>query len=798
MLVDTTDDAYTLNLISEYPVLALRDRVLFPGVEQTYHVGRPESVAMLDALQTEPLAHIVVMPQLLSETEQPGPTDLSPMGSIACIQSMHVTDTDEKTSPRVLLVALRGEARVKLSGVTQTTPFLRGRFERLQEESKSTSPALVAELRELWKIVMHSKHVDHAITKQIEQTCDAVVLVGLVTTYTDGITFAEQRAVLETPDVNEQLTMLVALIHKRAAETELKAAIRKRVKSGMEASQREYYLREQLRAIQSELGDDESKSQLSIIRDRLSELALPEPVRTLVQRTQAQMELQSESAAEYIVGLKLLQHIAALPWAPHTTPSPDVATVRAMLDGLHYGADEVADWIVEELAIRNLTEHSGQTLCLVGPPGVGKTTLAQAIARALSRPIQTISLAGTYDAAIIRGHRRVYTGSEPGMLASALQAAGMLAPVILLDEIDKISDQSNRGSIGTALLQALDPSLNRHYRDEYLGFTIDLSQVLFIATANQVDDIYPPLRSRMRVLKFWGYSADEKLVIARDYICSRMIESHGLSGRVSIDTGALEQLIERYTQEPGVRDLSRLIERICRRSAALLAQSNISLKSLNITAASIDSFLGSPTVPPSMGVPKARIGRVGTLFVGDSGTSVRAIDSICFPGRGKLVISGFYPDVVKERVQVALSVVRHRAESLGFDAATLHNSDIHVHIDSDLASRDVLNVDLAIYLSLVSALTGQAAPQRCAVIGSIDLHGDVGGCEEFVARMAAGQRQRLDLVMIPASHQAEVARLPNRILNGLRVQMVASVDEAVTMLFGSKPPERNVSRSNHE
>jgi ATP-dependent Lon protease len=775
-------DAPHGNFSGELAILPLRDTVLFPATEQTYQVGRIASIAALESLDPGLRTPVAVIAQLRSEVEHPAMSDLGSVGVLARVLSM--SDGDGTTA-RVSVVALRGEIRIKLTALTQTTPHLRGRFESV-EHVTAASPDAIAEVRALWSKLAHRAGAPPEISEHIAATADCSRIVGLVATHLAGITFAEQRELLEAVDADTQLNLLLSAMRKRSDETALKDVIKKKVKKGMQAAQREYYLREQLRAIQSELGGNKpQQSELSVISDKLAQLQLPEPVRSLVQRTQSQMQVQSESGAEYVVGLKLLQHVAALPWSEHQASTPDIAAVRAVLDGLHYGADEVADWVVEELAIRSLTERSGQALCLVGPPGVGKTTLAQAIARGLNRPLQTISLAGVYDPAFIRGHRRTYTGSEPGMLTTALQAAGMSAPVILLDEIDKSSRDSYRGSIGAALLQALDPTLNRHYLDEYLGVTIDLSQVLFIATANQAQDIYPPLRSRMRVLTFWGYSADEKLVIAQDYILSRMLQSHGLSGRVEVEPAAMEQLIERYTQEPGVRDLALLIERICRRCSALLATPGGPRSSVRITAASLDSFLGAPTVPPSMGVPKARIGRVSTIIIGDAGASVRAIDSIRFRGRGKLVITGSESDAVRERVQLAMSVVRHRAERFGFDAEDLYNSDMHVHIDSGLASNDVLNLDLALCLSLVSSLTGRAAPQRSAVIGSIDLHGDIRGCADFAARMAAAQRQRLDEVIVPVGHEGEIARLPHRILNGLTLRTVTSVDEAVEVLFGA-------------
>lgn len=772
------------DLSGELAFLFLRDAVVFPGTERSFDLGRKRTLALLEALGSEVRTPVVVATQLVAEIEEPGLSDISPIGVVAHIVSLTQGSDGARTA------ILRGISRVRVDDFTRTEPYVRGRVTPIVE-SGVANPAVLAEVRELWgEFSEENEKIAAGIVEQIEGAHDAIVFANLISTHASA-THDEQIRLLEAQDVNEQLALLAALLREKQAMTGLERQIKGRVKRQMDASQREYYLTEQLKAIRAELGQGKAEeSDLVEIRSRLDRLALPQAVRDLVRKTHAQLERQSESAAEYAVGFKLLQHIAALPWTSYVKTPPDIAAVRATLDSLHFGADEVADWIVEELSVRNLTarsttDRSAQTLCLVGPPGVGKTSLAQAIANSLDRPLQTISLAGAMDPSFIRGHRRTYIGSEPGMLTTALQAAGMLAPVILLDEIDKVSSDSYRGNVGAALLQALDPMLNRHYVDEYLGVTLDLSQVLFVATANNARAIYPPLRSRMRVLTFWGYSADEKLAIARDYILGRMLESHGLKGRVEIDEAALEQLIERYTQEAGVRELARHLERICRRCAVLLSVSGASQKTIHITTDTLDSLLGAPRVPPSMGVPTAQVGRVNAIAFDAGGARIVPIDSIRFRGRGKLVVSGSNDSVVTERMHVAMSLVRHRAQRLGFDPEGLHNSDVHVHIDASISTDDTPNLDLAICLSLISALIGTVAPQRSGVVGTVDLHGEVGGCHDFTVRMAAAQRQRLEEVIVPRSHEAEVARLPHRISNGLKFRFVASVDEAVDVLFGT-------------
>ena len=780
MLADTLEGSASAAGAVDLPLLPLRQAVLFPGAVMPLAVGRTKSLALIDALVKETSDTVVVGVQSAAELDEPRLADLSPVGVVA-----RVIETTRGEAGGYRLV-LSGLYRVALEALTQEEPYLRAQVTALPEGRPDDECRLYAEgvralLTEMVPIMADSSK---ELSELIGGASSERVLANLASAYID-VPLSDKLRFLEAVDTGQQLRLLLPVLAKQLEIARIKHRITATVREGMEAAQRSYYLRQQLKTIRDELKNEGGgESELDLVRVTLEHLALPDSVRALVSRTVSRIQDQSDVGGEYGVALKFLQHLAALPWTHAPDASANIQEVRTALGRQHFGADDVIDWVLEELAVRRQATHAGQVLCLVGPPGVGKTSIARAIADAIGRPLYTISLAGVYDATFIRGHRRTYLGSEPGAFTTALQTTGTMAPVIVLDEIDKAGQDAARGDLRAALLAAIDPILNHQFVDDYLGITLDLSQVLFIATANRIEDIYPPLRSRMRIITFWGYSPDDKLVIARDYLLPRTAAQHGLPGVVKIDDEALRLMIVRYTQEAGVRELSRLIERICRKSAAILSSADAT-KTVTVRSDRLDLFLGPPTNAPELHIRRARVGRVNAIIVGDTGGAVEPVDSIATPGKGTLTLTGSDSDAVRERTALVLSVARHRTARLRINADAWTNWNLHVHVNATVSRQEVREVDLALYMSIVSTMLNKAAPERVGVIGAVDLHGEVRGCREFAARMAAAQRHDLEIVIVPNDHRSDIPKLPRRISDELEFRFVGSVDEAVDALLGA-------------
>jgi ATP-dependent Lon protease len=767
-------------------LIPTRNLVLFPGTVLPLTLGRQRSVAAAQAAirLNRPIGLVL---QREAGTEDPIPVDLHRMGTEASILR-YVTSPDGTHH-----VICQGERRVRILEFLEGYPFLVARVVRLSETDVQ-APQIAARMlvlkQQATEVLQLLPQTPAELVNAVQSVNSAPALADLIASFLD-ITPAEKEELLETVDIERRLERVSALLAYRAEVLRLSRQISEQTKEKMDERQREFLLREQLRTIQKELGEGEdAKSQeIAELQKKIAEAKMPPDIEAHARRELARLERMPEVAGEYSMARTYLEWLVELPWAAEDQAPIDVGEARRILDADHYGLNRVKRRILEYLAIQKLNPGGrSPILCFVGPPGVGKTSLGQSIARATGRKFVRVSLGGVHDEAEIRGHRRTYIGALPGNIIQAIRKAGSRTCVMMLDEVDKLG-RGFQGDPASALLEVLDPEQNSTFRDNYLGVPFDLSRVMFITTANVLDSTPGPLRDRMEVIDLPGYVEDEKLEIARRYLVRRQLAANGLQPeQVEITDEALRTIIRDYTREAGVRNLEREIGSVLRNVAVRVAEGTA--EHVRITPADIPEILGPRRFENELAMRTSIPGVATGLAWTPVGGDILFIEATLIPGNGQLILTGQLGDVMKESAQAALSLVKSRARALGIDPGLFAKNDIHVHVPAGAIPKDGPSAGVAMLTALVSLLTERTVNSDTAMTGEISLRGlvlPVGGIKE---KATAAARAGIGTVILPARNRKDYEEIPEQARNALRFLWAERIDEVLDAALAPAAPER--------
>jgi ATP-dependent Lon protease len=778
----------TRELPHEVGVLPLRDTVTFPEMMIPLNIGQPRSIELInDVLRGE--RTIAMVASRNAEVEAPSPAELYDVGVLGVVARMI------RVPDGTLRVLIQGSQRVRIAGWVLTEPYLVAQIEELPD-IVNPSPELTALMRNVQQtftdIIEQVPYLPEELQVMVTNVDDPSVLAHVIAGAL-RIPAEEKQALLEEIDVSKRLRRLSEILARELEVVAIGSKIQSQVQSELDKGQREYFLRQQLKAIQEELGEtDEVQAEIAELRSQLEEIELPEVVSKQVERELSRLERLQPAMAEYGVIRAYLEWIAALPWDKRTEDNLDLQHAREVLDEDHYDIEQVKDRILEFLAVRRLKPDArGSILCFVGPPGVGKTSLGRSMARALGREFERISVGGVRDEAEIRGHRRTYIGAMPGVIVRALRDAGARNPLLMIDEIDKMGADF-RGDPSSAMLEVLDPEQNFSFRDHYLDLPFDLSDAMFVTTANTLDTIPGPLRDRMEVIQLAGYTEEEKLQIARRYLVPRQIERNGLSpSRIAFSDAALRVVISDYTREAGVRQLEREIGTICRKVARQVAEGSVKRK-VTITEPRVRSSLGKRRFFVESRRRTSRPGVATGLAWTPVGGEVLFIEATSMPGTGRLTITGQLGEVMRESAQAALSFVRSEAAELipGLADDWFAGHDIHIHVPAGATPKDGPSAGVAMVVALASLLSGRPVRSEVAMTGEITLTGQVlpiGGLKE---KALAAQRGGIRCVIAPERNEQDVEEIPEHLRKDLSFRFVATAEEALEIALQRRPARR--------
>ena len=767
----------------------VRDTVLLPGAMTPLAATLETTAAGLqEAARTE--QHVVVVLQRDSAVDAPGLTDLQTIGTEARLLR-YMTGRDGTHH-----AIMQGLGRVRLLALVEGSSYARVTVARITEPTGGGAE-IDARFHQLRERALEALGLMDQAPPELTATLQSIdqpgLLADVVTSLLD-LTLVEKQEILDTIDLRARLDRVLWRLAYRLEVLRLSHDIGQQTRATMEGRQREFLLREQLKTIQKELGEADERSQdLQDLKRSLEQVGMPDEVALQARREMQRLERMPEGAAEAGMVRSYLEWLIELPWRIEAEPDIDIATARRVLDEDHFDLEKIKGRILEFLAVRKLNpEGHGPILCFVGPPGVGKTSLGQSIARATGRRFARISLGGVHDEAEIRGHRRTYIGALPGNVIQAIRRAKSRDCVMMLDEIDKLGAGGFQGDPSSALLEVLDPEQNGTFRDAYLGVPFDLSRVLFIATANMLDTVPGPLRDRMEVVQLSGYTEEEKLVIARRYLLPRQIERNGLhQGEVELDDGVLSAIIRDYTREAGVRNLEREIGAVLRHVAVRVAEG--APKTVRINQSELAAILGPSRFDPEVAQRAAMPGVATGLAWTPVGGDILFIEATRMPGSGKLILTGQLGEVMKESAQAALSLVKTGAALLGIDPALFEHSDIHVHVPAGAIPKDGPSAGVAMFISLTSLMTGRAVPPATAMTGEISLRGlvlPVGGIRE---KVVAAARAGIDTVLLPARNRRDHEDIPPSARERLRFVWLETVEDAVaaTLVTGADCQHEN-------
>ena len=761
---------------AELPILPLRGTVAYPDLVMPLIVGRDRSIKLVDEANAGDKM-IGIITQKNPDIEDPGIDDLYMIGTVATIMKMvKMVDGSQR-------IVVQGICRFKLVEFTSTEPHLRAKilpiFEEYQKDIEID--AMYLNLKNLYKKAVEmapylSSELSQ-IASQMENPGNLVDLIGS----TINIGVAEKQEILEKIDLKERLKKVTILLNREVETLELSSRIQSHVKEGIDKTQREYYLREQLKAIQKELGEtDDKMSEMEEIRKKILEARMPPDVQKIAEKELDRLSKMSNMSAEYTVSRTYLDWLTEIPWSQATEDNLNIQDASKILDEDHYDLTKVKKRILEYLAVRKLkADMKGPILCFAGPPGVGKTSLGKSIARALGRKFMRISLGGIRDEAEIRGHRRTYVGALPGRIIQGVKKAGSNNPVFMLDEVDKIG-MDFRGDPSSALLEVLDQEQNFSFSDHYLEVPFDLSKVMFIATANMLDPIPPALKDRMEVLELPGYTEEEKLMIAKQFLIPKERNEHGLTeDLIEFQDDALKVVIKSYTKESGVRNLEREIATICRAVARDVAEGTTDKKI--ITADSIHGYLG-PIKFFSEVAERVKYSGVATgLAWTPTGGDILFIESTKMRGKGNLTLTGQLGDVMKESAQAALSYIRGKAADFNITEDFFEKNDLHVHVPQGAIPKDGPSAGVTMLVSLVSLLTDRHVRNDVAMTGEITLRGlvlPVGGIKE---KVLAAKRAGIKSVILPKLNEKDLEEVPESIKENMEFKFIERMDEAVSI-----------------
>jgi ATP-dependent Lon protease len=765
------------------PVLSLRDVVVYPYMVIPLFVGRERSILALDK-SMDVNKRIILVTQRSADVDDPAESDLFEVGTLATVlQLLKLPDGTTK-------VLVEGGERVRITRFTEESGFFEADWELVPVAEEVSEKEMDVTMRSLVSLFEQYVKLNRKIPPELLTTLagidDPSRLADTVAAHL-AIRLEEKQVVLEMGSARRRMEHLMALVEGEIDVLQLEKRIRGRVKTQMEKSQREYYLNEQMKAIQKELGDmDDVPNDMEDLVKRVAESGMGKEAEKKATSELNKLKMMSPMSAEATVVRNYIDWMLNVPWKKRSRIRKQLDQAEAILEADHYGLEKVKERILEYLAVQQrVRKMKGPILCLVGPPGVGKTSLGRSIARATGRKFVRMSLGGVRDEAEIRGHRRTYIGSMPGRVLQNMAKIGTKNPLFMLDELDKMS-MDFRGDPSSALLEVLDPEQNHTFADHYLEVDFDLSEVMFVATANTLN-IPSPLLDRMEVIRIPGYTEDEKLNIAKRYLQPKQLEQHGLNEQeIAISESVLMDIIRYYTRESGVRNLERELAKICRKAVKQLALEKDKEK-VTVTTRNLDSFLGVRRFRYGVVEENNEIGQVTGLAWTEVGGELLRIEATLVPGKGNMTLTGHLGDVMKESIQAAMTVVRSRAESLGIEPGFYQNSDVHVHVPEGATPKDGPSAGIAMCTALVSSLSRIPVRSDVAMTGEITLRGKVlpiGGLKE---KLLAAHRGGIKTVIIPDENEKDLVEIPKAILKKLEIHPVSSIDEVLKLALTDMP-----------
>ncbi|MBE0447021.1 MAG: endopeptidase La [Actinobacteria bacterium] len=771
----------------ELPLIPLRDMIIFPNLVVPLFVGRERSINALEAAMKE--EHIVALvTQKAAELQEPEIDDLYRLGTAATImQELKIPDGTAKA-------LVEGLSRIEIIEFTQTTPYFRARIRVLpeQEEKDIEVEALMRNLvAQFERAASLGKPIPQEVLLATANIDEPSRLADFIAFHLN-LKIDEKQQIIEAVNARDRLERVSLFLSRELEILEIGSKIQSRVKEQLTKTQKEYFLREQLKAIQQELGaSDEQASEIEELRRKIKSAKMPRQVNEKALKELERLAKIPSAAAESAVIRTYLDWLIGVPWQKKSKQKLDLKEAANILDEDHYGLDQVKKRVLEYLAVHQLTEKmKGPILCFVGPPGTGKTSIGKSIARSLGRKFVRISLGGVHDEAEIRGHRRTYVGALPGRIIQAIHQAGTKNPVFMLDEIDKVGTDF-RGDPTAALLEVLDPEQNFAFSDHYLEVPFDLSDVIFITTANLLETTPPALRDRMEVIPYVGYTEEEKVQIATKHLIPKQIESHGLNGKhLLIEEGALRKIIREYTREAGVRDLERKIASICRQVARKVVEGE--KKRLKITSENIHNYLGPRQFRYGLAEEADEIGVATGLAWTEAGGDVLSVETTILAGKGELTLTGHLGEVMRESAQAAVSYIRSRAEMLKIDKHFYSEYDIHIHVPSGAIPKDGPSAGITIATSLASTLTKRPVKREMAMTGEITLRGrvlPVGGIKE---KILAAHRAGIKGIIVPMENEKDIELVPKEVKEELKFFFVDHMDEVLELAL---TPEKPVKRA---
>jgi len=782
------------------PLLPLRDVVVYPHLVIPLFVGRSKSVKALE-LASEGNKQILLVAQKSANKDDPEAEDIYEVGTVATVLQML------KLPDGTVKVLVEGVQRAKVSEFTETEECFAAKADLIADsladvEIQALMRTVFAQFDQYVKL---NKKIPPEILTSLASIDDAGRLADTIAAHLT-LKLEEKQKILEMFDVAERLEHLLRLMEGEIDILQVEKRIRGRVKRQMEKTQREYYLNEQVKAIQKELGEQDENAEMDELEKRIEEARMPKDALAKVSSELKKLKLMSPMSAEASVVRNYIDTLINLPWKKKTKISKDLVKAEAILDDDHFGLEKVKERIVEYLAVQQRVDKiKAPILCLVGPPGVGKTSLGQSIAKAVNRKFVRMALGGVRDESEIRGHRRTYIGSMPGKILQSMTKVGVKNPLFLLDEVDKLG-QDFRGDPSSALLEVLDPEQNHTFADHYVEVEYDLSDVMFVATANSMN-IPAPLLDRMEIINLSGYTEDEKVNIAMRYLLPKQLKSHGLKEHeVHVSEAAIRDIVRYYTREAGVRRLEQEVAKVCRKVVkelltAKAKQGTKAAKKINITPKNLDKYLGVQRYDFGVAAKENQVGQVTGLAWTSVGGELLTIEAVLLPGKGKTITTGKLGEVMKESTQAAMSVVRSRANRLGIASNFYEENDIHIHFPEGATPKDGPSAGIAITTALVSILTGIPVRADVAMTGEITLRGEVlpiGGLKE---KLLAAHRGGIKTVLIPQQNVKDLADIPENIKNHLDIHPVQWIDDVLNLALASKPqplPEALDGKENQE
>jgi ATP-dependent Lon protease len=763
-----------------YPVLPLRDIVVFPHMIVPLFVGRKKSILALEEVMRSD-TFILLAAQKNASDDEPATEAIYEVGTLASVlQLLKLPDGTVK-------VLVEGAQRAKVVKYTDCSEYYEAEAVALGDtmgecvEAKALARSVTTEFESYLKL---NKRVPPEAVGVVQQIEDYAKLADIVASHL-ALKIPDRQAILETTAVTERLEKVLGLIDSEISVLQVEKRIRTRVKRQIDKTQREFFLHEQMKAIQKEIGDAEGKDELAEIEDKIKKTKLSKEAREKATHELKKLRQMSPMSAESTVVRNYLDWLLSIPWAKHTKIKKDLKLAQEVLDNDHFGLDKVKERIVEYLAVQQRANKlTGPILCLVGPAGVGKTSLGKSIARATGRDFVRFSLGGVHDEAEIRGHRRTYIGSMPGKIIQSMRKAKTSNPLFLLDEVDKMGADF-RGDPSSALLEVLDPEQNHTFNDHYLEVDYDLSHVMFITTANTLN-IPPPLMDRMEIIRIAGYTEDEKVEIARKHLIPHATAKHGLaSDEWSIDDEALLLVIRRYTREAGVRNLERELSTLIRKAVKELTLSKT--KSITVEAKNVADYLGVPKFRYGEVEDQDQVGVVTGLAWTDVGGELLTIEAAMMPGKGKMIVTGNLRDVMKESISAAASYVRMRAVAFGIEPPRFDKKDIHVHVPEGATPKDGPSAGVAMVTAIVSVMTGIPVRRDVAMTGEITLRGRVWPIAGLKEKLLAALRGGIKTVLIPEENAKDLVEISESIKSGLEIVPVSRMDEVLARAMTRKP-----------